>query len=93
MSAYRVKTCQRCGAACKYRRVTCCNCGRSVGRFYDCGCAELWTERGPPRFFCHQSMGGTPSDCDREHAEMVRRVAELSPAFVRKMVRLNGRWP
>lgn len=89
------KTCERCGSSLKFRRVTCCNCGRGIGRFYDCGCAELWTERGPPRFFCRNGERGTPSDCNREYALMARRYAEgeLRPSFVKKMVRLNGRWP
>lgn len=86
----RSKTCERCGLTCKHRRVTCCACGRCIGLWYDCGCAEKWTESGPPRYFCDKNRG---SDCEDVRANLLKNLDELSPTFVKKMVRLNGRWP
>lgn len=83
------KECERCGQTCKRRRVTCCACGRAIGLWYDCGCSEKWTEVGPSRYFCDKPN----ADCDARRDELVRRLDELSPTFLKKMKKLNGRWP
>lgn len=93
-----VKTCQRCKRELKYRRVTCVNCGRSIGKYYDCGCAELFTESGPQRYFCiskNWNQRGTADDCRDHRAEMRQKKDELPPSFVKRMHALGNdpRWP
>lgn len=88
----RKQACQRCGLDLRYRRVTCCACGRAIGQWYDCGCGEKWTESGPARYFCNKDRG---SDCAKTKVFMISKfhAGELTDTFVKKMVRLNGRWP
>lgn len=87
------KTCERCGKPTAYRRVTCACCGRAVGLWYDCGCAEKWTESGPPRYFCAKNRMPEHRDCENHKAKLVAKLDQLPKSFLAKMKRLNGRWP
>lgn len=89
-----MSTCQRCGRDLQYNRVTCFLCGRSIGRFHDCGCGERWSDIGKPLYVCRQFDTRQPNDCKREHALMAKHKDELRSSFRRKMERLTGHhWP
>ncbi len=85
--------CDRCGEHTTSPRVTCCSCGRSLGR--TCRCAEKWTEGGPARYFCSNNLGPSlPEDCRKEKEFIKRNIEDCSAAFLKKMRHLNGgNWP